>query len=52
MTKLIRYKCKNCGNQFEAAVFTEREVQDAIKEKRPHFPVCCPTCRSQYLEQI
>jgi hypothetical protein len=52
MTKLVRYHCRECGNNFETAIFTEREVQEAIKDKRPHFPVCCPRCRSQNLQQL
>jgi hypothetical protein len=52
MTKVVRYRCKNCGNRFETPVLTEREVQEAIKEKRPHFPICCPKCGNQNLQEI
>lgn len=52
MTEKARYQCKNCGQQFEVQILTERERQEANRENRPVVGVQCPKCRNQNLQRV
>lgn len=39
--KKAKFKCKRCGNRFEASIF---EPGEAEVTKRLSSPICCPEC--------
>lgn len=44
MADTIRFRCKNCGNRFEAKVLDEYEKREAQRQRRPTYAIQCPQC--------
>jgi len=44
MTKLVRYRCKNCGKRFEIEILEEHEVRQRQRDNQPIFKIKCPDC--------
>jgi len=40
----LRYRCNNCGEQFEATVLTADEVREAERRHETLGNVHCPKC--------
>ncbi|RUV91933.1 zinc ribbon domain-containing protein [Mesorhizobium sp. M1A.F.Ca.IN.022.07.1.1] len=44
MSETRRFQCLNCGHQFEAEVLTDREKEDARRQRQPVSSLACPKC--------
>ena len=44
MSENTPFRCLNCGNRFTVDLLTEREKEQARRERRPLSDVRCPTC--------
>jgi rubredoxin len=44
MTRLVRFRCKNCGHRFEAEVLDENEKREARRVRRQTYLIHCPKC--------
>lgn len=45
MSFLQRYRCRNCGHEFEAEILTEEEVRELHKQNCEPGRVRCPRCK-------
>lgn len=45
MADTVRFRCKSCGNRFEAEVLDEDEEREAERQRRPTYTIQCPQCR-------
>jgi DNA-directed RNA polymerase subunit RPC12/RpoP len=52
MTETVTYRCKHCGNRFEAQVLTQREQREAKHDRRPVYAVHCPQCGSRDIQRV
>lgn len=42
MTEKVRYRCRNCGEEFTVDILTEEEKREARRRDEPVSPVRCP----------
>ena len=52
MAYLQKYKCRNCGHDFETTVLTADEVQDRKWRHEPVGSVRCPNCKRGDLNRV
>ena len=44
MTEVVRFRCNNCGERFEAEAMTDEEKAEARDKSRPTSAIRCPRC--------
>ena len=47
----VRYRCRNCGERFEATVLTAEEVREAERRRDSVEAVYCPRCHRTDIEK-
>lgn len=45
MSRMVKYRCKNCGERFEKELLDEREIEQARRERQPLDAIRCPKCK-------
>lgn len=51
MPMAARYRCRNCGERFEASVLTAEEVHEAERRRERLGAVHCPKCNRTDIEK-
>lgn len=51
MSTRVRYRCRNCGEKFEATVLTAEEVREAERRHQPLGRIHCPGCNRTDIEK-
>lgn len=51
MSSLRRYRCLNCGNEFEVEVLSPHEAEERRRRNEPVGQVHCPRCNRTDLEK-
>lgn len=52
MPEVVRYKCQQCGERFEAQVLTDRERREARERQRQVYAIQCPRCGSREVRRL
>jgi DNA-directed RNA polymerase subunit RPC12/RpoP len=43
---VVKFKCSDCGYRFDQPILTDREKEEAKRDRKPVVGVQCPKCGS------
>ena len=44
MARVVRFRCRNCGNRFESEILDENDKREVRRKNLRTSPVRCPSC--------
>jgi DNA-directed RNA polymerase subunit RPC12/RpoP len=52
MPAMVGYRCESCGHGFVKPVLSEREKEEARRERRQLFSIVCEKCGSPNVKRV
>lgn len=49
---VAEYVCKNCQQRFKLQILSDKEREEAKRDRRPVVGIQCPHCGGQDLQRI